>query len=197
MILITTSRRTNNRVRSFVKDLHSVYTESYRFNRGGLNNEELLARVRVSGADAAFIVYQQSGNPGRIRVIRRDRSEETHIMIDSVVLRRECSVAPADRISGLRAIVVPENATPQTRALSVLLSEVFHIPTVTVPIERPIDEAYANHIDIRLRDLPDGHTLWTHHRAQDQTETGPRIRVYSIRVVSRDEQRTREMSDDN
>ena len=44
-VLITTSRKTSNRVRTFVRDLWATIPDSERFNRGGLGLKELAARM--------------------------------------------------------------------------------------------------------------------------------------------------------
>ncbi len=167
-----------------MRDLHSVYVDSYRFNRGSLNNEALLSRLKNSGADAAFIVYQHAGNPGRILILQRDRPTATHIMIDSVVLCRELKRESRGRTAGLRSLVIPEDVTSQTRELSILLSEILRVPIVRGTPEVSANNMRHQRVDIHLNDLPDGRTLWTHRNVQDQAEIGPRIRVFAIRVVS-------------
>ena len=63
-LLITTSRRTSNRVRSFSRDLWSVLPGTERFNRGGMGLTELVSRIHNSGAQAALVISIWRGNPG-------------------------------------------------------------------------------------------------------------------------------------
>ncbi len=66
-ILITTSRRPNRRIRSFVKDLVSVIPGSIRVTRGHLSMKDLALDAVNLGASRVVIVADRRGNPGIIR----------------------------------------------------------------------------------------------------------------------------------
>ncbi|HDJ97174.1 MAG TPA: hypothetical protein ENG54_01760 [Thermofilum sp.] len=65
--IVTTTRRTNNRVRSFAKELASSLCCALKINRGKLNIEELWYLAREYGAKRVVIVCRGLyGNPGRL-----------------------------------------------------------------------------------------------------------------------------------
>ncbi|MEM2223813.1 MAG: hypothetical protein QXR02_01620 [Acidilobaceae archaeon] len=66
-ILITTSRRPSQRVRSFVKDLILVLPGAFRFTRGHSSYEDLAREAIHSGVTRVIIVSDMRGNPGIIR----------------------------------------------------------------------------------------------------------------------------------
>jgi len=66
-ILVTTSRRPNRRIRSFVKDLVSVIPGSIRITRGHLSMKDLALDAANLGASRVIIVADRRGNPGIIR----------------------------------------------------------------------------------------------------------------------------------
>ena len=184
-LLITTSRKTSNRVRSFARDLWIVLPNTERFNRGGQGLSEIAARVRQTGAHAALIISMWKGNPSILSFTSSAEEELASIKVEMAMLRREVNTTKK-RINGVIGIFVESNSSDKTRALGEMLAsfldlelvEVSHLDTTT---QKPGWSL------IWLQDAPSGKILWTHYYTTDGTEIGPRIRVTSLRRGENDE----------
>ncbi|ABM80434.1 Brix domain-containing protein [Hyperthermus butylicus] len=67
-ILVTTSHRPTQRIRSFVKDLASVLPNAVKINRGKATMRDLYYEAASIGANRVVIVAGWKGNPGSINV---------------------------------------------------------------------------------------------------------------------------------
>ncbi len=91
-LILTTSRRTHRRIRSFLKDLAQAIPHSHRINRGHTSIPELASLAQRIGAYGVAIVLGQKANPSGIRFYRLEEAEliKTYtIRITSVKLLRE------------------------------------------------------------------------------------------------------------
>ncbi|MFQ6075740.1 MAG: Brix domain-containing protein [Candidatus Bathyarchaeia archaeon] len=70
IILITTSRRPTQRVRSFFKDLERVIPGARRVNRGKLSMEGVAERVVELGGDRVILIERWKGGPGKVGLYR-------------------------------------------------------------------------------------------------------------------------------
>jgi len=179
-LLITTSRKTSNRVRSFVRDLSTVLPGTDRFNRGGMGLSQLAARVGQSGAKAALVVSMWKGNPGILRFMSSSGEELVTIKVESAKLRREVSQTKKNRIIGTAGIFIGSESSNKTRELGEILASFLDIEIfeVTTPEDVQVEDNLSL---IWLEDQPSGKILWTHYNSTDRIEIGPRIRVSSIR----------------
>ena len=179
-LLITTSRKTSNRVRSFARDLSTVYPETERFNRGGMGLTELAARVAQSGANAALIISMWKGNPSIIALTSSTRKEIATIKIESAKLRREVSPVKRARIVGTAGIFMKIGSDNKTKELGEVLTSSLNlqIHEISNPIDVQIEDNWSF---IWLEDESSGKTLWTHYHSTNNVEIGPRIRVTSVR----------------
>jgi len=180
LLLITTSRRTSNRVRSFVRDLYTVMPGSERFNRGGMSLQELISRIQASGATAALVVTLYKGNPGGIRIFDSSGVERLVIRMESAALRREVMRGKKLRINSIHSLSVPPNSSLQTMKLAQELARLLDTELLELEKLSPVGPEGEHAVDIRLTDMRGGRTLWTHYHAADVSEVGPRIRVTSV-----------------
>lgn len=179
-LLITTSRKTSNRVRSFARDLWTVLPGTERFNRGGMGRTELAARVGQSGANGALVISMWKGNPSLLLFTSSTGQEIVTVKMESAKLRREVNPSKKTRINGLAGIFVNSGCSDRTRELGDTLS--YYLDTDIYEIADPEDvDVEENQTMIWMTDLPSGKTLWTHYHSTDRLEIGPRIRVTSIR----------------
>ncbi|MFW9808738.1 MAG: hypothetical protein ACFFE6_05065 [Candidatus Thorarchaeota archaeon] len=178
-LLITTSRKTSNRVRSFVRDLWTVLPNTERFNRGGTGRSEISARVRQTGANAALIISMWKGNPSILSFISSTEDELASIKIEMAMLRREVNKT-RPRIKGVIGVFIESNSNHKTRSLGELLSSFLNLELVEVSQLDKISQEPSQSI-IWLQDAPSGKVLWTHYLTKDVVEIGPRIRVTSLR----------------
>lgn len=179
-LLITTSRKTSNRVRSFARDLWTVLPRTERFNRGGMGLTELAARVGQSGAKAALVISMWKGNPGILSFTSSSGEELVAIKIESAKLRREVNPTKKNRIIGTSGVFIESGSSSKTRELGEVLASFLNVEIfeMTNPEDAQVEDNWSL---IWLEDLPSGKILWTHYHSTDTIEIGPRISVTSIR----------------
>ena len=179
-LLITTSRRTSNRVRSFARDLSSVIPGSERFNRGGMGITELASRIRQSGAQAALIISIWKGNPGELTILSQEGVEILKLRLESALLRREIDPSNKGKVGEIRCVGVRIGSSNRVwdfaRAFAELLS--LNIEEYSSPTDSHTEK---NRSLLWVEDAPSEKILWTHYNTKDLSEIGPRIRVSSIR----------------
>lgn len=179
-LLITTSRKTSNRVRSFSRDLWAVLPGTERFNRGGMGLTELAARVAQSGAKAALVISMWKGNPSILSFKSSKGEELVTIKIESAKLRREVNANKKTRLVGTAGVFIKSGSHIKTRELGLILSSFLGI--AMVEIAHPKDALIEENLSlIWLEDQPSGKILWTHYHSTERIEIGPRIKVTSIR----------------
>ncbi len=94
-IIVTTSHRPSQRVRSFAKDLASVLPEAVKMNRGKATLQDLYYEAYARGAERVIVVGMKKGNPGVLRVYKLGALPEeglqllSTISLSGVRLRRE------------------------------------------------------------------------------------------------------------
>lgn len=180
-ILITTSRRTSGRVRSFTHDLMTVLPNSERFNRGGMSHAELVARTKQSGARALIIVTSSRGNPRELEILSPAGDTILSALIESMQLRREVLASQGPRINGLREIVVSSSPGRQTQQIADLMSSLLETPLSRSGKVVQVGGEGANRAIMRFEDLPQDRLIWTCYHASDGVEIGPRVRIFSVR----------------
>ena len=179
-LLITTSRKTSNRVRSFARDLWTVFPGTERFNRGGMGLAELTARVGQSGANAALVISMRKGNPSLLIFTTPTGEEAISIRMESAKLRREVNPTKNTKIVGIAGVYIKSGSNEKTRELGEVLSTFLNIEMLETadPDDAQVEKNWSL---IWLEDMPSGKILWTHYLSKDGIEIGPRIRVTSIR----------------
>ncbi|MHA1588813.1 MAG: hypothetical protein ACTSV9_08595 [Candidatus Thorarchaeota archaeon] len=181
-ILITTSRRTSNRVRSFVRDLWTVLPGTERFNRGGMSIAELSSRIKQSRASAAIVVSLFKGNPRSLQILSPDGEQIMEVRMESAKLRREVTSLRKPKMHTIHSITVQSEAGEQTRRVAEMLSNLLDAPTVESMEIVAVGSKGTNEVVVWLQDFPTGKTLWTHYHAKDGLEIGPRMRITSVTV---------------
>lgn len=107
-IVVTTSHRPTQRVRSFVKDLVSVLPEAERLTRGKATFRDLYYEAVARGAQRVIIVSVWKGNPGTLSVYEPLEPPEmelrlmTRMILEGVRLSRE--TPGAQRAYGARSL---------------------------------------------------------------------------------------------
>lgn len=179
-LLITTSRKTSNRVRSFARDLWTVLPGTERFNRGGMGLTELASRVEQSGANAALVISMWKGNPSLLIFTTSSGDEVVTIKMESAKLRREVNPTKDSRFTGTAGVFIKSGSSDITRDLGEILSSFLNVELLE--IADPADVQFKENWSlIWLEDMPSGKILWTHYHSRKGIEIGPRIRVISIR----------------
>ncbi len=181
-ILITTSRRTSNRVRSFVRDLWTVLPGTERFNRGGMSIAELSSRIKQSRASAAIVVSLFKGNPRSLQILSPDGEQIMEVRMESAKLRREVTSLRKPKIHTIHSITVQSGAGEQTRRIAEMLSNLLDAPIAESMELVAVGSKGTNEVVVWLQDFPTGKTIWTHYHAKDGLEIGPRMRITSVTV---------------
>ena len=181
-ILITTSRRTSNRVRSFVRDLWTVLPGTERFNRGGMSIAELSSRIKQSRANAAIVVSLFKGNPRSLQILSPDGEQIMEVRMESAKLRREVTSSRNPKMHSIHSITVQSGAGEQTRRIAEMLSNLLAAPIAESMEIVAVGSKGTNEVVVWLQDFPTGKTIWTHYHAKDGLEIGPRMRITSVTV---------------
>ena len=132
MIIITTSRHPNPRLRSFAKDLANALPNAMKINRGKLSISELAQRAYNLGADRVILVNRGArGNPGRILFLRvfEDKFQLLPLIlkVKGVKLLREIpESAPLASVKSA-CIIVPEGETSDLQHLGESLSDALNL----------------------------------------------------------------------
>jgi len=180
-VLLTTSRRTSDRVRSFIRDLAYSIPDSIRFNRGSMNMAQLRARISQVGANAAIIVSMFRGNPGELSFIDESGEEILNIRMESAALRREVSPDSSTKNVSCLGVVVKEDSSERTLSLATELAELFNMELNVTASPYAITTDQSRSSFVWLEDLKKGKILWTQYITDDHKEIGPRIRISSLR----------------
>lgn len=177
-LLITTSRRTSNRVRSFVRDLWSVLPGTERFNRGSMSIEELISRIRQSGAKAALIISIWKGNPRELILLSPDGNEFLKIKIESALLRRETNPTFKSRLNGIEGVWLKSGSSVNVMKIAKDFASILDIPLNEY--QTPLTLQTETNKTALWFEASEGKILWTHYATKDLIEIGPRIRISSI-----------------
>ncbi len=117
-ILVTTSHRPSQRVRSFAKDLASVLPEAVKVNRGKSSLRDLYYDAVGYGAERVVVIGVWKGNPGLLRVysVSLDVSSPglhliSEIRLAGVALRRE--IPGSQKIMGVRRLAIDATTAPR------------------------------------------------------------------------------------
>ncbi|TFG15533.1 hypothetical protein EU537_00500 [Candidatus Thorarchaeota archaeon] len=180
-VLLTTSRRTSDRVRSFVRDLAHSIPDSVRFNRGSMNMVQLQARIKQVEANAAIIVSMFRGNPGELSFIDDSGGEILNIRMESAALRREVSPDSSTKNISCLGVAVKEDSSKHTLGLAKELADLFNVQFQLIASPYDVTTNHSRHSFLWFEDLNKGKILWTHYVTDRHTEIGPRIRISSLR----------------
>lgn len=180
-LLITTSRRTSNRVRTFIRDLCTVIPDLERFNRGSMSLSELVSRIKQSSAIGALIISMYRGNPGTMQLLSPDGTEIIQVKMESALLRREVQPNKETRIKSIRKIYVQKECSEETMLFTSMIADIVGLSPISIPSVTDFETGSDNESYMWFQDFSDGKTLWTHYNSVTMTEIGPRVRAFNIR----------------
>jgi rRNA maturation protein Rpf1 len=157
----------------------TVLPGSQRFNRGSMNQAELVAQIRARDAKAALVVSMHRGNPGEIRLILQDGTCTMSAHLESATLRRE--VTPrGPRVRGLHAVLIQSESLTPARRLAQTMASLLDSPLVECASPPDPEPSASGKVSLWFASDESSKTLWTHFHAMDGTEIGPRIRITSV-----------------
>ena len=133
-ILLTTSRRPTNRIRSFCRELAGSLPDIVRINRGKLNLDGILEKTLEVDADRVVIVDRWKGGPGKIQLfLVKETSLESIppiIYIQGIKLRREFEIKTKPTRSFV--ITTPPKSSFHIEKIAGFLTHFFNIPVLSV-----------------------------------------------------------------
>jgi len=126
LILVTTSHRPSQRVRSFVKDLVSVLPRAVKRNRGKSTLRDLYYDAVALGVRRVVVVSTWKGNPGTIRVYEPGEPPEQELVLLSAIrlrgVRLSRETPGAVRARGSRSLgVYPAGGVEQKMLADILV----------------------------------------------------------------------------
>jgi U3 small nucleolar ribonucleoprotein protein IMP4 len=165
VILVTTSRRPTDRIRTLCRELSRVIPDTVRVNRGKLSLDGVAERALEFGADRVIIIDRWKGGPGKIQFFHANAKGLIPIpptlYLSEVRLQRELETR-ARKIRPITLIASFEGSA-QTGKLAEALSNFLKVPKST---DKDVPSAYqasmhvsidaSGSVQITFRLLPEG-----------------------------------------
>jgi len=136
VILITTSRRPTNRIRTLCNELTRCLPNSVRVNRGKLSLEGVAEKSVEIGADSVLIIDRWKGGPGKIKLFKIDEKLTAFppvMYVRGVKLQREFGKFKPRRFSSLAITTSGNGDDSEIKSLTKALAQFFAFPLI--PIE--------------------------------------------------------------
>lgn len=137
MILLTTSRRPTNRMRTLCHDLARSIPNVVRINRGKLNLDGIAEKAFELDADRVIIVDRWKGGPGKIKLFQAGPEGlilvPPIIFVRSIRLQRELEGARAKPVRSL-TITTSFEKSPQVAKIAESLSRFLNVPPSRIDV---------------------------------------------------------------
>jgi len=180
-IIVTTSHRPTQRVRSFVKDLVSVLPGAEKLTRGKATLRDLYYEAAARGAQRVIVVSVWKGNPGTLHVYEplEPPSLELRlmlrIMLEGVRLSRE--TPGAQRAYGAQSlgVYVPPAASDELHRLADTLAR-----ALLASIAIDYDEALDRFDVVAVLDKGRGSIAEVEFRCSSGRVCGPLLRIAGV-----------------
>ena len=171
MILLTTSRRPTQRIRTFCRDLLYSIPDFTRTNRGKMSLDALAEKAVELNSNRVVVVGRWHGAPGKIGLfnISLGLTPVSPLMIiHSISLRRE--LKEGTRRIKSSVITLEPNASSELQRLAGSLSKFFGLPIL------PLDEASKKHrVSMHLSYDSSRRVKLTFFVLEQMIEIGPRV----------------------
>jgi len=148
VILLTTSRRPTNRMRTLCHDLARSIPNVVRINRGKLNLDGIAEKALEFNADRVIIVDRWKGGPGEIKLFQV--APEGLILVPPLIfvrgiqLQRELQGVRVKPVRSL-TLTTSHEKSPQVAKVAESLSRFLNVPTIPTDVEASRYEA-AMHV---------------------------------------------------
>ena len=176
MILLTTSRRPTERIRTFCRDLANSIPDAVRVNRGKMSLDGVAEKAIEVEADKVVVVDRWQGGPGRINLYKLSNGLESVpplMMIRGIRLRREFEKVKK-RGQSSAITFEPENSSALEN-IAGQLSHFFGLPV------HSLDDASEKHVAaMHLSFDRSGCLQLTFRRLQRMVEIGPRVTLSKL-----------------
>jgi len=176
-ILLTTSRRPTDRIRSFCHDFATCLPDVVKINRGKLNLDGVVEKALEINADRVVIVDRWRGGSGKIQFFLVDETSLAPgppiIYVKSIKLRREFKIK-RKRVRSFVITTVPEDSV-RNKKVGELLAHFFNIPMLLV--EQVVSKYSAS---MHISTNTSGRIIITFVLLPEFVEVGPRISVAEV-----------------
>jgi len=133
LILLTTSRRPTERIRTFCRDLFNSLPDVVRINRGKLSRDGVAEKAIELDADRIVVVDRWHCGPGKVSLFSLSSNGLNHIpplmLMSRIHLRRELKES-TKRIRSSVITIEPE-ASPELDRVARHLSQFFNLPILS------------------------------------------------------------------
>ncbi len=185
-ILVTTSHRPSQRVRSFAKDLASILPYAYKVNRGKATLRDLYYDAVGYGAERVVVITVWRGNPGVIKVYKLAEPPEqglvelAAIYLRGVTLRRE--IPSSQKVFHTRSLGIDIVSMPVgLHRVAEVLAKAF-LAKLVVDDEKLL----AHDVVIRLENNSSG-LIIEFVCPSTRRPCGPRLRIASVIDIEKGE----------
>jgi len=171
LILLTTSRRPTDLIRSLCRDFSNLIPNVVRINRGKMSLNDVAERAIEFKAKKVVLVERWDSGFGKISFFTVDSNGLTSfpplMFLSRVLLRREFK--KQERSCSSVITMAPENS-PKLERLVGCLSQFFNLPNLS------IDEAAKSHrVSLHFSQVSLGHIQITFMLLRQMVEIGPRV----------------------
>jgi len=177
-IILTTSRRPTQRVRSFVKDLYSVIPQAIRINRGKATLNDLASYALEINAEKILVVITRKGNPGSILIYGVDLEGKPialcRIVISGIKLSREYGGSPCPKTSSIFIDISSIKSELGEQLAEVLIKNLGYVPITS------INEATPNSITAIINEKSSNNVVMKYMRLSPRIICGPVIRISKV-----------------
>ncbi len=177
MILLTTSRRPTERIRTFCRDLANSIPDAVRVNRGKMSLDGVAEKAIEVEANRVVVVDRWQGGPGRISLYRLGSSGLDFVpplmLIKGIRLRREFKNVKKRGQSSVITFSTENSSALENIACQ--LSQFFGLPF------HSLDDVTEKHVAaMHLSFDHSGCLQLTFKRLQRMVEIGPRVTLSKL-----------------
>lgn len=179
-ILLTTSRRPTNRIRSFCRELAGSLPDIVRINRGKLNLDGIVEKALEIDANRVVVIDRWKGGPGKIQLFLVKetslKSIPPIIYIQGIKLRREFEMKKM-KTKPTRSFVIttPSESSFHIEKIAGFLTHFFNIPVLSV---KQAVSRYSTSMHVSMDTL--GQIVITFVFLPEFMEVGPRISAAKV-----------------
>jgi len=171
LLLLTTSRRPTDIIRSFCRDFSNSIPNVVRINRGKMSLNDIAERAIEFNAKKVVLVERWDNGFGKISFFTVDSSGLTYfpplMFLSKVHLRREFKKSKRSYSSVIT--MAPQNS-PKLERLAGCLSQFFNFPNLSID-----EAAQAHSASLHISKVSLGHIQVTFMLLQQMVEIGPRV----------------------
>jgi len=170
LILLTTSRRPTQRIRTFCRDLVSSFPDITRVNRGKMSIDAVAEKAMELNCDHVVVIGRWHGAPGKIGLYKISlglAAVSPLMIIQNIRLRRELKQTSRIKSS---VITLEHESSAELQRLATNLSQFFGLPVSS------LSEASENHrVSLHLSFDSKQRVKMTFMLLERMVEIGPQV----------------------